>query len=242
MRNHLNVIIIGITIILSIFLLTNTYKNRHKGNDTIEVTGLGKQDFKSDLIVWSGSFSQRAEQLKDAYEALKEDMSTIKEYLVSKGVSEEQILFSSVDINKEYDYYYDDNDNRIRKFAGYRLGQSVEIESSEIEKIEGVSREITELIDMGVEFYSNNPQYYYTQLSELKIKMIAAATEDARLRAEKIAENAGASIGELKNANMGIFQIIGQNSNEDYTWGGAFNTSSKMKTATITMKLEFGIK
>jgi hypothetical protein len=40
---------------------------------------------------------------------------------------------------------------------------------------------------------------------------------------------------------MGIFQIIGQNSNEDYSWGGTFNTSSKEKTATITMKLEFGI-
>ena len=94
---------------------------------------------------------------------------------------------------------------------------------------------------MGVEFYSSNPQYYYTKLSELKLEMIATATEDARLRADRIAENAGSDIGDLRNAQMGIFQIIGQNSNEDYTWGGAFNTSSKMKTATITMKLKFGV-
>jgi hypothetical protein len=43
----------------------------------------------------------------------------------------------------------------------------------------------------------------------------------------------------LKNATMGIFQITGQNSSEDYSWGGAFNTSSKRKTASITMRLEY---
>jgi len=40
---------------------------------------------------------------------------------------------------------------------------------------------------------------------------------------------------------MGIFQITGQNSNEEYSYGGNFNTSSKNKTASITAKLEFGI-
>ena len=72
-------------------------------------------------------------------------------------------------------------------------------------------------------------------------QMIAAATDDATRRAEQIAKNANADLGGLKSAKMGIFQIIGQNSNEDYSWGGTFNTSSKEKTATITMKLEFGI-
>jgi hypothetical protein len=69
--------------------------------------------------------------------------------------------------------------------------------------------------------------------------MIAAATEDARVRAEQIAENANSSLGRLKTASMGVFQIIGQHSNEDFSWGGSFNTSSKMKTATITVRLEF---
>jgi hypothetical protein len=41
---------------------------------------------------------------------------------------------------------------------------------------------------------------------------------------------------------MGIFQITAQNSAEDYSWGGTFNTSSKRKTASITVKLEFEIK
>ena len=54
-----------------------------------------------------------------------------------------------------------------------------------------------------------------------------------------MAENAGSSVGRLKNADMGVFQIVAQNSAEEYSWGGSFNTTSKRKTATITVKLEY---
>ena len=69
--------------------------------------------------------------------------------------------------------------------------------------------------------------------------MISRATADARQRAEIIAKNSGGQLGELVSAKMGIFQITGQNSNEDYSWGGTYNTSSKKKTASITMKLTY---
>jgi hypothetical protein len=113
------------------------------------------------------------------------------------------------------------------------------VESKEVDKVEGISRQVSELINSGVEFYSESPEYYYTKLSELKLKMISQATKDATNRAMKIAENAGSSLGRLKNADMGVFQIVAQNSSEDYSWGGSFNTSSKNKKANITIKMNF---
>jgi hypothetical protein len=71
--------------------------------------------------------------------------------------------------------------------------------------------------------------------------MISQATADARIRAKKIAENGGGELGSLKSASMGVFQITGQNSSEDYSWSGSFNTSDKKKTASITMRLEYEI-
>jgi hypothetical protein len=41
---------------------------------------------------------------------------------------------------------------------------------------------------------------------------------------------------------MGIFQITGKNSDEDYSYGGSFNTSSKIKTASITVRSEYQLK
>jgi len=118
---------------------------------------------------------------------------------------------------------------RSQIFNGYNLSQNVQIESKEVEKVENISRSVSELINSGVELYSNAPEYYYTKLAELKLEMIAEATKDAKMIAEKIAENAGASLGELKKSDLGIFQIIAQNSSEDYSWGGSFNTFSKTR-------------
>ncbi len=69
--------------------------------------------------------------------------------------------------------------------------------------------------------------------------LLARASADAKQRAQTIAKNAGNSLGNLRKATMGVFQITGKNSNEDYSYGGAFNTSSKIKTGSITIKMEF---
>jgi hypothetical protein len=97
------------------------------------------------------------------------------------------------------------------------------------------------LIDLGVELNSFNPEYYYTRLNKLKIKMIEAATQDAKKRAETIATSAGNDIGNLKSADLGVFQITGQNSSEEYSWGGSFNTYDKAKTARVTIRLKYEI-
>mgnify|MGYP000843595236 FL=1 len=230
------------TIIISLIILSKTFLERNKESEVIQVTGLGTKDFESDLIVWSGSFSQIDIDLKNAYERLHLDQNKIIDFLKKRNVSTNEYLFSAVVIDKEYETIYDKDKNQKRLFKGYRLMQDIKIESNEVEKIETISREITELINMGVEFYSSKPQYYYTKLTELKKELIEHATENAKTRAETIASKSGFKLGRLKNANMGVFQIIARNSNEDYSWAGTFNTTSKQKTATITMKLQFGIQ
>jgi hypothetical protein len=240
MKSHLNSLIIAIAIIITAITFSNAYKNRNKTSNSISVTGLGSKDFVSDLIVWSGSFTRKSDNLKEAYAALDKDRENIKTYMQGKGIKEDNIIFSAVDINKEFDDSYNNSGNRIKSvFTGYRLRQNIQIESTEVDKVESISRQVSELINFGIEFYSNMPQYYYTKLAELKIEMIASATKDANVRALKIAENAGSSLSRLKDASMGVFQIVAQNSAEEYSWGGSFNTTSKRKTATITVKLDY---
>jgi uncharacterized protein len=243
MKRHLNTIFIALAIVLSALLFSNAFKSKNKTRSSISVTGLGSRDFVSDLIVWSGSFSKKNMNLKDAYAELDKDREEIKKYLVSKGIKTENIVFSAIEIEKEFEDVYDKNGNKKNSvFSGYQLTQEVQIESHDVDKVENVSRQVSELINSGVEFYSDKPQYYYTKQAELKIEMIAEATKDANIRAEKIAKNANSALGQLKDAEMGVFQIVAQNSSEGYSWGGAYNTSSKRKTATITVKLEYEVK
>ena len=57
-----------------------------------------------------------------------------------------------------------------------------------------------------------------------------------------MAEGTGAQVDKLLTANLGVFQITAQNTNSDYSYGGTFNTSSRQKTASITVKLNYSVK
>ncbi len=240
MRNIVSAFILGICGIFAFWVAGNAFKYKFKSQETISVTGLAEKDFVSDLIVWNGSFSRKSMDLKNAYAELKSDEKIVRSYLTGKGIADSGINFSAVSISKEFNTKTDANGRQTgQEFSGYNLTQSIHIESGNIDKIDKISREATELIQNGIEFNSPPPLYYNTKLAEVKMDLLANASADARLRAETIAKNAGSSLGKLIKATMGVFQITGKNSNEDFSYGGAFNTSSKLKTGSITIKMEF---
>ncbi|MHA6727019.1 SIMPL domain-containing protein [Chryseobacterium sp. A301] len=241
-KSILAVTIAALGFIIGVALFGSAIKNRNKADNTISVTGLGTKTFTSDLITWDGSFSRTSFELQSAYAELAADRSVISEYLKSKGIKPQEMVFSAVDIQKLYNYSNDANGNSSRNFGGYQLMQKVSIESKEVGKIEDLSRNITEIINRGIEFTSTTPNYFYTKLSEVKQQMIADATKDAKERAEKIADNAGAKLGKLKKGSTGVIQITAPNSTEEYSWGGTYNTSSKEKESSITVKLEYEVR
>lgn len=239
---YITAIIIGLAFIIGLFIIGRAYQSRSKALETIKVTGSADKDFVSDLIVWKGSYSRKSMDLKSAYAQLKEDENTVRTYLTGKGIQSNETIFSSVNITKDFNYNYDANGRSLGQvFSGYNLTQNVRIESSNVDKIDQISREATELIEKGIEFNSQAPLFYYTKLTEIKMDLLAKASADGKQRAEIIAKNAGSSLGKLKNANLGVFQITGKNTDEDFSSGGTFNTSSKNKTGSITIKMEFAV-
>jgi hypothetical protein len=242
MRQYLLPITIGLSVILTALILSNAYKYRFKSAEEISVVGLAEVDFTSDLIVWQGSFQRKSPDLRDAYAMLKSDEKAIRSYFRGKMIPDSAMVFSSVGIEKEFDQTIDSRGNAMSVFSGYRLTQRVKIQSTELDRIESVSREVTELIQTGIEFQSEEPLYFYTRLSTLKMDLLAKASADARQRAETIARSVDSRLDRLKRADMGVFQITGKNSNEDYSYGGAFNTTDKQKTASITIRMDYRLK
>lgn len=237
-------IIFSIAIIASVWIAGH-YLNKAKGHSkTISVVGMADRDFDSDLIVWNISYDVLNMNIKDGYAELKDVTKIVKDYLEKQGVSENEMDFKAITNNKETEYNYNHKtERREYTFKGYRLTQRVRIESTNVENIEKIQRQISELLDRGINIDDNNISYYYTKLGDLKIEMLAESTENARNRAETIAKSAGAKLGSLKNANMGVFQITAPNSaDEEYSWGGTFNTSSKKKRASINMRLTYNVK
>lgn len=240
MKSYITAIIIALAIIIGGFVLGRAYNYKFKTRNTVSVVGSAEHNFSADLIVWSGAFTRSSMDMKEAYAALKNDEQQVRSYLSTRGIEDKEVIFSSISIDKLFNTTYDENGRQTgNTFTGYQLRQTVKIESKSMEKVEKISREITELLQSGIELSSQPPLYYYTKLSDLKIDLLAKASADAHERAETTAKNAHSSLGKLRRASMGVFQITGQYSNEDYSYGGSFNTSSKNKTASITVRLEY---
>lgn len=236
-------IILGIAAIVCAVILGNAYTYKFRAQDTVVVTGLGETEFASDLIVWSGALTAEADNVAAGYAQLETSKRKVQEYLAAKGIPAEAVVFDFVNVNKQFAPVYNASGNWAgQRFTGYELRQRFTVESKEVDKVEAVSREMSSLIAQGVSIEAYQPDYYYTKLDDVKLSLIEKASADARTRAEKIAANAGAKIGKVASARMGVFQITGANSNEEFSAGGSFNTSSRNKKARITMRIEYRIR
>jgi len=206
---------------------------------TLAVTGSAKQQIVSDMIVWRGTFSVIAPTLPDAYDKLEGDQKSVRDYLVSKGIAADSLVFTS--INTQVYYAFGPGGRETSTVTGYRLFQTVEVRSRDVDRVAVIAREATELIRRGVQFESQMPEYLYTKLSEAKVSVLALATQDARARAQEMAKNAGSHIGRLRGARMGVFQITPafSTSVSDY---GINDTSSKLKDITAVVTLNFEIR
>ncbi|GFI22750.1 hypothetical protein IMSAGC011_01526 [Lachnospiraceae bacterium] len=235
-------LIAGISAIICVSIFSGSltsYKKYSTGNG-ITVTGSASCDFESDLIVWRGNFFAYGQTPKTAYKSIKSNADVIKDYLIENGITESELSFSSVSISQRWVTEYNDDGKRIGEYLdGYDLSQTVTVTSDDVDKVDAVSRDITKLLESNIEFESDSPEYYYTKLDELKLDLIEQATANAKARVDIIAEGTKSHTTKLLTANLGVFQITAQNSNSEYSYGGAFDTSSRSKTATITVKLNY---
>jgi hypothetical protein len=250
MENKLkSTLVIGVSIIITALILGTAFKNRNENLDTISVVGLGTTDFVSDEILWSGRFATKSFDIKEAYNKMISDQKIVADFFMSKGFKKEEFTFGAVQFNKRFREVRIENPENIYQtkyeqvFDGYEATQTITFSAKKnpelMKRIEEVSSKTSELINSGIELTSNSIQYTYSNLPNLKHSLIEKASKDARERAQKIVKTADGSLGKLKSASMGVFQITGQGSTEEDSYGGNFDTYSKNKTARITVRLEY---
>ena len=229
---------LALGLIISSLILGWSYTGAKKGDDAITVTGSAKKRIKSDLVVWSAGVSAEAPALTEAYKKLSDTTPRIKQYLLGKGIPEDQMTASSITTTPLK--RRDSDGNETTEIVGYSLSQQVEVRSNDVAKIEQIAREATELINQGILIESTAPRYYYTQIGDLKIEMLGEAAKDAKERAERIAQSTGNSIGSVRSAKMGVLQVTAADSTDvsDY---GVYDTSTIEKDMTAVVNVSFAV-
>jgi hypothetical protein len=225
-------------LVLSAMLVTRAWLKISE-TQNIVVTGSARRAVRADLAVWRGSFAVEAATLLEAQRRLKEDLDKVQAFLHAAGFTSPN--FSPINIQELQATQRDDHGLTQQKTVGYRLTQSVEVRSPEVDRITGLDRQSTALVERGVLFTPMSPQYVYTRAGEAKIEMLAEATRDARARADQIAAQGGRSIHTLRAARMGVFQITPLHSS-DTSAEGLNDTTSLDKSILSVVSATFSLK
>ncbi len=229
---------LSLSLVMSSFIFTRALREFKQANDVLMVTGSAKRPIQSDYIVLGFSVSSQEPTAQAAYQNLKSQTERLQAYLQEQQVPDDAITLGA--INRYTIPEVAVNGRETGQILAYRLSQHLESRSAQVEKYTERSQQANELINEGINLVSEPPQYLYTQLSQLRVEMVAEATKDAKARALAIAKSTGNRVGPIRSAKTGVFQITSRNSTDvsDY---GIYDTSSLEKDITAVVSVQFGM-
>lgn len=230
---------LSIALVVSSLIGATAIRDFKRANDVLVVTGSAKRPIRSDYMIWRLSVSSQRPTAQAAYQDLKRQTERVQAYLAAQQVPDDAITLSSIETYAIP--AVDSNGRETGQTLAYRLSQRFEIRSDDVDRYTQLSQQSAELINEGINLVSEPPQYLYTQLSKVRVEMVAEATKDAKARAEAIANSTGDQIGAVRSAETGVFQITSRNSTDvsDY---GIYDTSSIEKDITAVVSVTFSME
>ncbi|HLW09003.1 MAG TPA: SIMPL domain-containing protein [Fermentimonas sp.] len=206
-------IILAAGLVVLGFLL-NSGINRFTDRDrVVTVKGLAEMEVTADKVIWPLMYKDIGNDMAILYTNIQSKNKTIVDFLLSNGISREEISIAPPEIiDLEAERYINQAiQNR------YNATSVITVTSSDVDKIRKLISEQTELLRQGVAItggdYRYNTTYEYTGLNSIKPQMIEEATKNAREAAEKFALDSGSKLGKIRNASQGQFTITDRDAN-----------------------------
>ncbi|MEN9604777.1 MAG: hypothetical protein RJB39_462 [Candidatus Parcubacteria bacterium] len=206
--------------------------------NTISVTGSARRAVVSDMAKLSITLRRSAsfDTLATGYKHMNTDTGDVKGVILREGFAEGDVSITPPSADQIYD-----NSNPAPEDRKFDIREYIEVRSTDIAKIESLSRSITSVDLDGLIVEVRPVEYMYTKLSDIRGDLFAEAIKDAKVRAEAIASVSGRRVGKIKTAATGVVQILTPQSVEvsDY---GTVDTSSVNKDVMVTARATFNVR
>jgi hypothetical protein len=206
---------------------------------SIKVKGSASIDLRADSARWVTTVTCRGTTLQAAYASLSKDMQRLQQFMTTNTFTETEAktgpVASSTLMGK------DAKGNNTNKIEFYQLTQTMEVLSPKVEAVATAARNVTQLIQDGVDVASGQPAYLVSSLDSTKVDLLDKATRSAMERAETLARGSGSSVGALVSANQGVIQVVerGTTGSSDY---GEYDTRTIEKTLRAVVSLEYAVR
>lgn len=92
---------------------------------SVTVKGLSEKEYQADVVIWPISFTQASNGLSSLYSDIETNSNLIKSFLLTNGIGESEITFTTPAITDKSAQQYGDNGNAQFRYTasknGYRL-------------------------------------------------------------------------------------------------------------------------
>ena len=206
-----------------------------RAGNGITVTGSAKTSAVADNAVWTLSVSLSSPTVGAAVKKVDSDVTALSSYLTQGGIAADALTLGAVSTYANEEYV---NGNSTGRILSYRASRDVTVRTKDVQLVSKLSQGIGTLLGTGINVNNYGPQYYISNLPELRPELMSEAMKDAKLRAESLTKAVGGSLGSLANVKAGPIQITTPDSTmtADY---GAYDTSTINKTVSATVSVTF---
>jgi hypothetical protein len=126
---------------------------------------------------------------------------------------------------------------------GFEATQSLTVTSEDLAKIEAASKAVLQFEAEGAPVKHGQPLFMISNLEEVTMSLIGAATQNALLRATEFAKNGNAKVGPMRSASQGAFYILPAGASMDVDdYGGRYDKSTIDKLARVVVTIEYSIE
>ncbi len=207
--------------------------------DTITVTGSAKQPISANLALWSLTVDTRNPDAAAGSRSLRTQAVKVRAFLAAQKVTADAISAPPQTIEALDEVT---KDGRVTgRIATYHLSQSFTIRSTSIDTIDAAAGRIGQLVEQGVVVQAPPVQYLTTELAQARVEALKAATRDAKRRAETLVAALGGTLGSVRAARVGVYQVTPRNAT-DVSDSGINDTTSREKDVTAVVSVTFDVK
>lgn len=233
----LNTLLLALAVVIAAFLIGDGMRELRTADRYVTVKGVAEREVQADLALWPLRFVATGATLPQAQEQARTAQESISAFLTLQAIDISALELQRLDVTDSHANAYQAPNGGPR----FIINQTLMVRSTDIEKVRNAAQAVGTLVDAGVvlssDYGATGPTYLFTELNAIKPEMIAEATASAREAATQFADDAGATLGGLRQANQGVFQILARDQAP-----GVQEEQQPVKTVRVVTTVQYFLK
>jgi hypothetical protein len=231
----LGLLAIAVAVVWTAYITTNTIRGLRHTRDTVTVTGSARKPISANLVKWTLTVAGTDASPAVAARDLRSEVAAVRSFLlrgqvpaaaITPAVVERETLVTKID--------------KHRTRTRYRVSQSIDISTAQIDLVERIAPHLGELIEHDIDVSAEPLEYLSTELTQQKLAALQAATQEVRRRADILVRGLGGRLGRMRSSTLGVYQVTPRDSTDvsDY---GINDTSTREKDVTAVVTATFHV-